>query len=55
MTFEKGKPVFILDDPDGTPWVMQAYSAIVDPSLTHRHQYRDQLSLRATPYVQENR
>ena len=35
MTFEKGKPVFILDDPDGTPWVMQAYSAIVDPNLTY--------------------
>ena len=25
MTFEKGKPVFILDDADGTPWVMQAF------------------------------
>jgi hypothetical protein len=35
MTFEKGKPVFILDDPQGTPWVMQASSAIVDPNLTY--------------------
>ncbi len=35
MTFEKGKPVFILDDPEGTPWVMQAYSLIVDPDLTY--------------------
>jgi hypothetical protein len=35
MTFEKGKPVFILDDPEGTPWVMQASSAIVDPNLTY--------------------
>ena len=35
MTFEKGKPVFILDDPQGTPWVMQAYAAIVDPNLTY--------------------
>ena len=35
MTFEKGKPVFILEDPDGTPWVMQAYSNIVDPKLTY--------------------
>ena len=35
MTFRKGKPVFVLDDPDGTPWVMQAYSAIVDPTLTY--------------------
>jgi hypothetical protein len=35
MTFEKGKPVFILDDPDGTPWVMQAFGQIVDPTLTY--------------------
>ncbi len=35
MTFEKGKPVYILDDPTGTPWVMQAYSMIVDPKLTY--------------------
>jgi len=35
MGFEKGKPLFILDDPDGNPWVMQAYSQIVDPNLTY--------------------
>lgn len=35
MSFEKGKPVFILDDPNGTPWVMQAYGMIVDPDLTY--------------------
>jgi hypothetical protein len=35
MTFENGKPVFILDDPSGTPWVMQAYSDIVNPTLTY--------------------
>lgn len=35
MGFVKGKPIFILDDPDGTPWVMQAYSLIVDPKLTY--------------------
>lgn len=35
MTFEKGKPVFILDDPQGIPWVMQAYSDQVDPNLTY--------------------
>ena len=35
MTFEKGKPVFILDGPDGTPWVMQAFAKIVDPTLTY--------------------
>jgi hypothetical protein len=35
MTFEKGKPAFILDDAQGRPWVMQAYSLIVDPNLTY--------------------
>jgi hypothetical protein len=35
MTFEKGKPVFILDDPEGTPWVMQAFGQIVDKTLTY--------------------
>jgi hypothetical protein len=33
--FQKGKPVFILEDPEGTPWVMQAYSKIIDPTLTY--------------------
>jgi hypothetical protein len=35
FTFEAGEPLFILDDPDGTPWVMQAYSKILDPDLTY--------------------
>src|SRR6266446_2056021 len=35
MTFEKGKPVFVLEDPSGMPWVMQASSQIVDPNLTY--------------------
>lgn len=35
MTFEKGKPVYILDGPDGTPWVMQAFGKIVDTNLTY--------------------
>jgi len=35
FTFQKGKPVFILQDPEGTPWVMQAFGKIVDPSLTY--------------------
>ena len=35
MRFDKGKPVFILEDPQGRPWVMQAYSLIVDPSQTY--------------------
>jgi len=35
FTFKAGEPLFILDDPDGTPWVMQAYSKILDPNLTY--------------------
>jgi hypothetical protein len=35
MGFVKGQPVFMLEDPSGMPWVMQAYSAIVDPNLTY--------------------
>ena len=31
MGFVKGKPVFILDDPQGNPWVMQAYSLMWTP------------------------
>jgi hypothetical protein len=33
--YNKGQTVFILDDPNGTPWVLQAYSLIVDPNLTY--------------------
>jgi len=35
MTFEKGKPVFILEDAEGTPWVMQAFAQLIDPTLTY--------------------
>lgn len=35
MGFNKGKLVFILDDAEGNPWVMQAYSLIVDPNLNY--------------------
>lgn len=35
FTFKKGKPVFILEDQEGTPWVMQAFGQIVDPSMTY--------------------
>ena len=31
----QGQTIFILDDPTGTPWVMQAYSRIVDPTLSY--------------------
>jgi hypothetical protein len=35
MGFNAGQPVFILEDPEGRPWVMQAYGLIDDPSLTY--------------------
>lgn len=35
MTFKKGQPVFILDDPQGTPWVMQAFGQLIDKTLTY--------------------
>lgn len=34
--YKKGQTVFILDDPNGTPWIMQAYSRIVDPDLDYK-------------------
>lgn len=34
--YAKGKPVFILDAPDGTPYVMQAFSLQVDQNLTYK-------------------
>jgi hypothetical protein len=33
--FTKGRPLFILEDPDGNPWVMQAWSSQIDTSLTY--------------------
>jgi hypothetical protein len=35
MRFEAGQPVFVLDDHDGTPWVMQAFTTLVDADLTY--------------------
>lgn len=35
FTFKTGKPVFVLEDPSGVPWVMQAWSEIVDPKLSY--------------------
>ncbi|APE15127.1 hypothetical protein [Mycolicibacterium pallens] len=34
FTFDAGRPVFELVDPQGQRWVMQTYSQIVDPALT---------------------
>lgn len=31
--YKQGQTVYILDDPEGTPWIMQAGSGIVDSSL----------------------
>jgi hypothetical protein len=35
LGFNKGKPVFILDDPEGNSWVMKSASLILDPSQTY--------------------
>lgn len=35
MGFQAGQPVFMLTDPDGMPWVMQAASMIVDSTLDY--------------------
>ena len=34
FTFDAGRPVFELVDPDGQRWVMQTWSQVVDPNLT---------------------
>jgi hypothetical protein len=34
FTFDAGRPVFELVDPDGQHWVMQTWSQVVDPSLS---------------------
>lgn len=33
--YKKGQRVFILDGPDGTTWIMQTYSRIIDPTLSY--------------------
>jgi hypothetical protein len=35
IVFEKGKPVFLLDDAKGTTWVNKNYQTGVDPTLTY--------------------
>ena len=35
MTFLKSEPVFILENPEGMPWVMQAFSQTIDRTLTY--------------------
>jgi hypothetical protein len=35
-TFLMGKPVFVIEDTQGTRWVMQSYSMVEDPKLTDR-------------------
>ncbi|WP_148705483.1 hypothetical protein [Methanosarcina siciliae] len=35
--FEKNKPVFILDDPEGTSWVMKSYTDFVDKNLKYEN------------------
>jgi hypothetical protein len=35
VTFSKGEPVFLLEDAEGAPWVMLAFSRTIDSTLTH--------------------
>ncbi len=35
ISFNKGKPVFIIEDDEGTSWVMISYGQTVDPSLSY--------------------
>jgi hypothetical protein len=36
MTFDKGKPVFLLDDTkNGTTWILKNYATTVDPNMTY--------------------
>jgi hypothetical protein len=35
ITFQKGKPVFLLDDVNGTTWILKNYQTGVDPTLTY--------------------
>lgn len=35
IIFQKGKPVFLLEDPNGTTWINKAYQTGVDPTLTY--------------------
>jgi hypothetical protein len=34
FTFDAGRPVFELVDPDGRRWVMQTYSQVVDKNMS---------------------
>jgi hypothetical protein len=35
VTFLKGEPVFVLEDTEGAPWVMLAFSRTIDRTLAH--------------------
>lgn len=35
--FDKGKPVFLLDDPNDTSWIMKSYTNSVDKNLTYEN------------------
>jgi hypothetical protein len=35
ITFEQGKPVFLLEDNEGTTWVYKNYTTTMDPTLTY--------------------
>lgn len=49
MSFDAGRPIFILTDPSGTPYVMQAGCSIVDPTLTNESLFTLNTKLKNPP------
>jgi hypothetical protein len=47
--FDTGKPVFILSDPNGTPYIMQAGCKIVNPNLTYQDLFTLDTQLKNPP------
>jgi hypothetical protein len=47
--FDEGKPLFILSDPNGTPYVMQAGCKIVNPNLTYEDLFTLNTQLKNPP------
>ena len=49
ITFEKGKPVFLLEDSEGITWVYKNYTTILDPALTYADLPKLDLRLKNLP------
>jgi hypothetical protein len=49
MYWDAGKPIFMLTDPNGTPYVMQAAAMIVNPNLTYQDLFTLNTQLKNPP------